>query len=92
MKQKQKLPIRLAFREEGRMWNVYLARPGTMEGAALISSIAIGAVDGKGKSKFKRMYISLMEQILANMIEDAIGKVPGWEVTPAPESERGGHA
>jgi hypothetical protein len=87
---KKMLPVRLAFREEGNMWNVYLARQGTMEGAKLIGSIAIGPV--RANKKFKQMFMTLMEQVLADTIEDLTGLVPDWEENPAPESERGGHA
>jgi hypothetical protein len=90
MNMPRKLPVRLAFREEGNFWNCYLARAGTMEGAKLIGSIAIGPV--RANNVFKRIYMNLMEQILAETIEDLTGLVPEWEEQSAPEGERSGHA
>ena len=87
---RRKLPVRLAFREEGNFWNCYLARASTMEGAKLVGSIAIGPV--RANKEFKRIFMSLMEQVLAATIEDMTGLAPEWEEQSAPEGERSGHA
>jgi hypothetical protein len=84
------MQIRLALREEGSFWNAYLAQAGTMDGAKLIGSIMIGAV--KKNREAKAAFMGVMQQILADAIEEVTGKPPEkWEIMDAPEAERAGH-
>lgn len=83
--------IRLAFREEGSFWNAYLARSDTMKDAKLIGSIMIGAV--RKNADAKAAFMALMQQILADAVEDVTGEQPEkWDIGPAPEAERAGHS
>ena len=84
-----KANIRLVLRHEGDFWNAYIALPGTMVGAALIGSIAIGAVrDLERRASFQ----NLMASIVKDCVRDALGveAIMGDAVT-APEHERAGH-
>lgn len=81
---------RLAMRREGTMWNAYYALPDTMEGAALIGSIAITFV--ASNSERKQAFMDIMASIVADHIEAHTGKRPDMRVTDAPEHERGGTA
>jgi len=79
--------VRLAFREEGPLWNVYLANAGTMANAKPVGSLAIGAV--RRNESIKRDFMELMKRVLA----DAVEEMPdSWEERPAPEHERAGHS
>jgi hypothetical protein len=86
----QPMQIRLALREEGGWWNAYLAQVGTMDGAKLIGSIAIGAA--KKSPAVKAAFQDLMQQVVANGVEEITGEAPTeWNIGPAPEAERAGH-
>jgi hypothetical protein len=80
---------RLALRKEGDNWSAYYALPDTMEGALPLASIRMNAVQ---RIERKNAFMSLMQDIVADIIEDAVGERPTWEPQPAPEHERGGHA
>lgn len=83
--------IRLALRHEGKMWNAYVAQPGTMEGAKLIGSVIIEAVDGV--EGVKDGFVDLMKVILRVAVQRAYGVEPKeWDVQAAAESERAGNA
>jgi hypothetical protein len=91
MKKTRKLGVRIAFREEGLMWNAYMALPDTMAGAKLLGSIlmAPAARDPAIKEKF----MEVMKQVLALAITDLTGQYPDeWYEKPAPEGERSGNA
>lgn len=81
---------RLAMRREGTMWNAYYALPDTMEGAALIGSIAIAFVASNPERK--QAFMDIMASIVADHIEASTGRRPEMTVTDAPEYERGGTA
>lgn len=84
------MKIRLALREEGAFWNAYLALSDTMDDAKLIGSIMIGAA--RKNSEVKAAFQALMQQVLADAIEDVTGEAPSeWDVQGAPEAERAGH-
>lgn len=79
--------LRLAFREEGRMWNCYLASLGTMEGSIWIGSIHMRAI--AVKQQRKEQFMRLMKGILADMIKEiGGGDVAKWDEKLAPEHER----
>lgn len=91
MPETRKLAARLAFREEGTMWNAYLALPNTMKGAQLIGSISMGAVIRN--SEIKHGFMEVMKAVLAEAIEDVTGQPPDtWFTQTAPKGERGGNA
>lgn len=81
---------RLAMRREGVMWNAYYALPDTMEGAALIGSIAITFVANNPDRK--QAFMDMMASIVADHIEALTGQRPAMIVTDAPEHERSGNA
>lgn len=85
------MKLRLALREEGGFWNAYLARIDTMVDARLIGSIAIGAVNKN--PEVKEVFQALMQKVMADGIEELTGSPPdAWDVRPASEPDRGGHA
>lgn len=84
------MQIRLALREEGIWWNAYVAKADTMEGAMLIGSILIGAA--KKNPEVKAAFKALMQQAMADGIEELTGEAPDdWTTQVAPEAERAGH-
>jgi len=86
-----KMRIRLALREEGNFWNAYMALTDTMDGAKLIGSIVIGAVNKD--LEIKNDFMDLMKRVLALAIKETTGETPDtWHTGPAPDSERGGNA
>ena len=88
----RKLPMRLAFREEGHFWNCYMAKQDTMEGAKLIGCIAMGAV--RKSADIKADFMDVMKAAFALAASEVTGVKVEWPSTPesAPESERGGNA
>jgi hypothetical protein len=82
---------RLALRREGSMWNAYWARMNTMDGAVLLGSILISAVENDENRK--RAFQGMMQEIMTEIIEDATGATPSrWDERAAPDNERGGTA
>ncbi len=82
---------RLAFRQEGKMWNAYYALPDTMEGASYIGSIAIVAVQ-KNTTR-KKEFIEMMRGIISEILEERVGQEPTWgSQETAPEHEKAGNA
>ena len=82
---------RLAFREEGSMWNAYYALSDTMEGALFLGSIAMAAISDHPERQ--QAFMDLMRAFVADIIEEKCGirpEMPGAE--PAPEHERAGRA
>ncbi len=81
---------RLALRREGNLWNAYYAVPDTMEGAVFLGSIVMAAVEN---SERKQEFMTLMRQVVGDIIEEKIGIRPEWPNEPelAPEHERSGH-
>jgi hypothetical protein len=73
------------------MWNAYLAQADTMEGAKLIGSIVLGAV--QKNPEFKDRFQALMTDCLSLAIKDLVGREPDeYEVENASHTERGGNA
>ncbi len=82
---------RLAFREEGTMWNAYYALPNTMEKALLLGSLQINIA--KKSPERKEAFITLMRDVIADIFEERCGVRPDWcDPQPAPEHERSGKA
>ena len=73
------------------MWNAYWALPDTVDGALLIGSIPMAAVQNV---KQKLAFMQLMKDALASMLaEEGIKIEDGrWTTQSAPEHERGGNA
>jgi hypothetical protein len=83
------MPIRLALREEGTLWNAYLAASDSMDNAVLLGSIKLSVV--KNSEARKREFMDLMTAVVADAIKDVIGLDPLFAERGAPESERSGH-
>jgi hypothetical protein len=83
---------RLAMRHEGAFWNAYYALPGTMNGAVMLGGVAMRFITNNEPRK--TAFVSLMLDAVADLIEEQTGHRPTWPEgpTPAPESERAGHA
>jgi hypothetical protein len=81
---------RLALRVEGNFWNAYYAMPGTMKDAIFLGSIQLRFVENK---KRKDVFMVLMREAVADIIEEITGTRPTWPnpPQPAPESERSGY-
>lgn len=79
---------RLAFREEGRNWNCYIAKQSTMEGAILLGSIMMRPAEEN--EELKRRFMALMQDTFAYVLKDALGiEIDHWgEPTPAPAKDR----
>lgn len=78
---------RLAFRMEGEHWNAYYATPDTMQDAVWLGSIAMRFVETEHR---KQQFMELMQECLADMVQEVVGVRPTFpdEPTPAPEHER----
>lgn len=85
------MKLRLALREEGSMWNAYIAREDTMEGARLIGCIAMGAV--RRDDRIKEAFKQVMMGVVRNAVENVTGSViEDWETREAPAHEKAGNA
>jgi hypothetical protein len=78
---------RLALRTENNMWCAYYALQNTMDGAVFLGSIALNIVKNESR---KQTFIKLMQEGVADIIEEFQGVRPTWPnpPQPAPESER----
>ncbi len=83
---------RLAFRDEGAMWNAYWVESQTsMDGAVLLGSVQMAPV--KASPWAKEAFMVAMRAAFDAVVEGALGERPEWGAPrTAPESERGGHA
>ncbi len=81
--------LRLALRAEGNFWNAYVAQADTMEGALLIGSIAMTAVQNRRR---KRAFMELMTDSVKHYLSTVGATVTGFEERPAPQHERAGRA
>lgn len=83
---------RLAMRVEGSDWVAYYAMPGTMEGALRLGSCTMAFVTRSPDRK--AAFMGMMQEAVADLIEDATGQRPVWPNAPtkAPEHERAGRA
>lgn len=80
---------RLALRHEGQWWMAYYAEPDTMEGAIEIGRIRFSVVQ---EEKYKEAFQSMMREVVADLLEDIVGKRPTMLTQLARESERSGHS
>jgi hypothetical protein len=78
---------RLALRDEGEFWNAYYAETDTMDGALLLGSLHMRAAQIPAR---KAQFMELMKEVVADIIQDAVGVRPEWPKPPqaAPEHER----
>lgn len=81
---------RLALRQEGNHWVAYYALPGTMDGAVWLGAIGMALTRNPER---KRAFMELMQEAVADLIEEHTGTRPVWPHAPtaAPEHERSGH-
>ena len=82
-------PFRLAFRQEGSWWNVYIAKTETMVDAILFASVRLQAIKDKPGS---REFVDLMKTLFQRQLEGQGIEVLGMDERPGPEDERSGHA
>lgn len=81
---------RIAFRQEGKWWNAYYAMPDTMSGAIRLGGMLMSAA---ANPKAKKLFMSAMREVVADIIEDRTGTRPTWrDPETAPEHERAGNA
>lgn len=85
-------PFRLVLRVEGSFWNAYLAESDTMDGAELLGSIRMAAVESSPEMKAR--FMQMMQDLLAMALREAAGITMSWPEPPqpAPEHERSGSA
>lgn len=83
---------RLAMRVEGNNWVAYYAEKETMLGAVFLGSIKMALIESKPKRR--KVFLRLMRDCVADILEDLIGVRPSYPKgeEPAPESERSGNA
>ena len=67
---------RIAFRAENEYWHAYYADSATMDGAVLLGSISIGAIEFNPERR--SVFIELMQGIVSDIIEDRMGEQPVW--------------
>ena len=85
-------PVRIAFREEGQMVNVYLASMDSMDNAILIGSIMKSILDVEAPAQFERLR-EVFQVGIAACIKEVLGvEVQKFETTKAPEHEKAGNA
>jgi hypothetical protein len=82
---------RLAMRVEGSFWNAYYAMPNTMEGALLLGSIHIAAVEDEER---KMAFMGVMMEFVGDVLRGLTGMedVRWSPPVDAPEAERSGNA
>lgn len=79
--------LRLAFRTEGKLWVVYMARPGTMKGALPLGSILMSLVAENPERR--REVIELFKAAMSDALGAVVGEEPtSWTEEVAAESER----
>ena len=77
--------FRLAFRQEGKFWNCYLAPMGTMEGAQLIGSLSMTLAP---IATVQEAFVATMKLALNEALKAIDGtQVVGWNTQQAPEHE-----
>lgn len=85
-------PFRIAFREEGPLVNVYLAKQDTMEDAMLIGCVMKSILNAEKPQQFLR-FKEVFEVGLAACIKDVLGvEVTKFETNMAPPHEKAGNA
>jgi hypothetical protein len=88
MAKMEKLQCRVAFRQEGNMWNCYVMNVGDDMGAVLMGSIGLGLAQ---IPEFNAKFKELMLESFTHMIDDIYGVEPeiGDEIPST--SPRTGH-
>ncbi len=82
---------RLAMRQEGGNWVAYYALTETMKDAIFLGSIRMNAI--LNNKKRKRIFMDIMRDIIADILEKETGTRPTWGgEQDAPEHERAGNA
>jgi hypothetical protein len=83
---------RLAFREEGDLWNCYWARSqSSMEEAILLGSIRLNLA--RQHRPLKDGFMALMKSAFDKAAMDLVGAPAIWGTPrPGPEHERGGRS
>ncbi|MFZ1491164.1 MAG: hypothetical protein WAS51_14595 [Ilumatobacteraceae bacterium] len=81
---------RLAFRVEGSMWVAYYAKPGTLEGALVLGSLHMKAVEDNPRRKAE--FMEMMKGFVSDIIRNVTGDRPSWREEKAPVNERSGRA
>jgi hypothetical protein len=85
-------PFRIAFREEGAMVNVYLAKQESMDEAMLIGSIMKSILNAEIPAQFER-FREVFQVGIAACIKDVLGvEVHHFDTTKAPDHEKAGNA
>jgi hypothetical protein len=67
---------RLALRVEGDEWRGYYALPDSMKDAIFLGCIKMRFVENQ---THKKMFMDLMREAVADLIEEAAGERPSWE-------------
>ncbi|MGH7186530.1 MAG: hypothetical protein ACREIB_09690 [Pseudomonadota bacterium] len=82
---------RVAYREEGEIWNAYWARRlDSMEGATFLGSIRMNIVCGNPERK--KAFMDLMNEAFGDAVEEVFGVRPAFHTRTAPGHERPGRA
>jgi hypothetical protein len=83
---------RIAFREEGNLWNAYWALPNTMEDAILIASVKMGVV--RSNADLKQAFMEFVRLAASRLLGEQFGDgVAEWQdPVLAPVSEKSGNA
>lgn len=82
--------LRLALREEGALWNAYLAPPTTMEGAKLLASVDRAVV--QDCAEIRTAFIAFCQVAMHRAVSMQFGLriVDFGDAEVAPEHERAG--
>lgn len=85
-----RVPVRLAFRNEGEFVNAYIAPPNSMKDALLVGSMRHTYMD-RHKPAWEE-WKKLMGDILQEIVRQRVGVVPEMREEKAPQHERSGKA
>lgn len=80
---------RIAFRVEGDLWCAYYAEPHTMDGAFFLASIRLNLVQ---KREIKNRFMQILQDTVSDIFGENGCKIDRWNLTPAPDHERGGNS
>lgn len=80
---------RLAIRQEGSLWNAYMAHNSTMNGSILLCSISFHII--KQNLDIKRNFVALAMQSMEKLIADVDANVEWGDIIPAPDHEKTGN-
>lgn len=83
--------LRLAFREEGKWWNAYIAKMGTMNGALPLGRTRIRLVEASPLAR--ETFMACMKTLFQeHVVLHGADRPTEFETRTAPEHERSGHA